>query len=108
MIIFLCFYFIFSLVLLEGTVFGEIKDTSSMLDLRVILLPLDSLHQRLSHLTFEEFHPLIEIESPKFQANKSSAKEDFLPLVIREKDTEYQFYRIVLYHRLLLVSHILL
>ncbi|KAK6637359.1 hypothetical protein RUM44_007775 [Polyplax serrata] len=91
-----------NLVLLEGTVFGEIKDSSSMLDLRVILLPLDTLHQRLSHLTFEEFHPLIEVDPPVQQQVKASVKEEFLPLVIREKDTEYQFGRIVLYRRLLL------
>lgn len=88
--------------MLEGTVFGELKDTSSMLDLRVILLPLDSLHQRLSHLRFEDFHPLIEIQSP-ILPEKPFTKEDFLPLVIREKDTEYQFRRIILFHPLLLV-----
>ena len=92
------------MVLLEGTVFGEIKDSFSVLDLRVTVLPLNSLHQRLSHLTFEDFYPLIEIKSSKLQNKESLTQEKFLPLIIRERDTEYQFSRIILYHRLLLVN----
>lgn len=72
-----------------------------MLDLRVIPLPMDSLHQRLSHLSFESYYPLIETKSDLIVKEESS-DSSLLPLIIREKDTEYQFYRIVLHKRLLL------
>lgn len=74
-----------------------------MLDFRVVPLPMESLHQRLLHLPFEAYHPLIETHSEKI-TNEEMPDGCLLPLVIREKDTGYQFYRIVLFHRLLLVS----
>lgn len=73
-----------------------------MLDLRVIFLPTDNLHQRLSHLSFEAYYPNLETQLPKKFENECR-EECSLPLIIREKDTEYQFHRIILYHRLLLV-----
>ncbi|KAJ8874424.1 hypothetical protein PR048_025273 [Dryococelus australis] len=89
-----------NLVLLEGTVFGVIRDQTRMLDLRVVKLSLDSLHQRLEHLPPHTFFPLIEIKSDIIQTEELLDAAS-LPLVIRERDTEYQFHRVVLYDRLL-------
>ncbi|XP_071452434.1 TBC domain-containing protein kinase-like protein [Hetaerina americana] len=89
-----------NLMLLEGTVFGQKRDPTSLLDNRVVQLSLDGLRQRLSHLLPDSFYPLVEAGSPeKTKSDHSGAAS--LPLVIREKDTEYQFHRIVLYERLL-------
>ncbi|XP_063231826.1 TBC domain-containing protein kinase-like protein [Bacillus rossius redtenbacheri] len=88
------------LVLLEGTVFGIARDQTMMLDLRVVKLSLASLYQRLEHLPPHTFFPLIEIKSNIIQTEELLDAAS-LPLVIRERDTEYQFHRVVLYDRLL-------
>jgi len=52
----------YSLVLLEGTVFGQVRDQTSMLDLRVVPLPLDTLYQRLVHVPLTSYYPLVEVK----------------------------------------------
>lgn len=89
-----------NLVLLEGTVFGQKRDLTSMLDLRVVPLPLDTLAQRLSHLPLTAYYPLTETRSEIIPQEEVSDAAS-LPLVIRERDTEYQFHRIILCDRLL-------
>jgi len=90
----------FSLVLLEGPAFGERRDMAFLLDVRVIALPMQSLLRKIAQLRFSSFHPLLDKpldgDLPPDNSN--------LPLIIREKDIEYQFHRVILYHRLLLVS----
>ncbi|PSN40654.1 hypothetical protein C0J52_15758 [Blattella germanica] len=49
-----------NLVLLEGTMFGQIRDQTSMLDLRVVPLHLDTLYQRLVHVSLTSYYPLVE------------------------------------------------
>ncbi|KAJ9583280.1 hypothetical protein L9F63_022376, partial [Diploptera punctata] len=91
-----------NLVLLEGTIFGQVRDQTSMLDLRVVPLPLDTLYQRLVNVPLTSYYPLVEIKSDiiaKEDGEQSDAAK--LPLVIRERDTEYQFHRNVLYDRLI-------
>nr|CAD7417893.1 unnamed protein product [Timema poppensis] len=90
-----------TVVLLEGTLFGQVRDQTSMLDLRVVPLPLDNLYQRLAHLPATSFYPLVEIKSDIIQTEQQLDAAT-LPLIIRERDTEYQFHRVVLYDRLLM------
>jgi hypothetical protein len=54
------FFASYSLVLLEGTVFGQVRDQTSMLDLRVVPIPLDTLYQRLAHIPLISYYPLVE------------------------------------------------
>lgn len=89
-----------NLVLLEGTCFGKSRDQATMLDLRVVPLPLDTLVQRLAHLSPTVYYPLTETKSEILLTDEQSDAAS-LPLVIREKDTEYQFRRVVLNDRLL-------
>ncbi|XP_047121635.1 TBC domain-containing protein kinase-like protein isoform X3 [Schistocerca piceifrons] len=89
-----------SLVILEGTVFGQIRDRTSMLDLRVVPLPLDTLVQRLAHVPPTSYYPLIEVKSDIIGEDPQPDAAN-LPLVIRERDTEYQLHRILLCDRLL-------
>lgn len=50
------FNFLFSLVILLGQMFGR-RDTAGLLDLRVVKVPLDTLHQRLSHIPYIANYP---------------------------------------------------
>ncbi|XP_069678323.1 TBC domain-containing protein kinase-like protein [Periplaneta americana] len=91
-----------NLVLLEGTIFGQVRDQTSMLDLRVVPLHLDTLYQRLVHMPLTSYYPLIETKSEIIEKEVEEPSEAAsLPLVIRERDTEYQFHRVVLYDRLI-------
>ncbi|XKL62878.1 hypothetical protein PGB90_002711 [Kerria lacca] len=91
-----------SLILLEGMSFGHIKDPACMLDLKVVPLSLDALTARLKHINFNIYYPLIETKLHLINDLENSDKElENLPLIIRERDTEYQLHRIVLYKRLL-------
>ncbi|XP_033351145.1 TBC domain-containing protein kinase-like protein isoform X3 [Bombus vosnesenskii] len=91
-----------NLVILLGQMFGR-RDTAGLLDLRVVKVPLDTLHQRLSHIPYIANYPWLtnqmRVQSQEDLIDAASQ----LPLIIRERDTEYQFYRIVLYDRLLQV-----
>lgn len=69
-----------------------------MLDSRVVPLSLSNLIDRLENVKKQSYYPLIH--SPKFSTNYGADMER-LPLIIRERDIEYQFYRIVLFSRLL-------
>jgi len=83
------------LIILEGTLYGNTRNQSSLLDLQIVELSLDLLVNRLQHLKITDYDPLID------HVKESDSTTDKLPLVIREKDTEYQFHRIVLFDRLL-------
>ncbi|XP_054260034.1 TBC domain-containing protein kinase-like protein [Macrosteles quadrilineatus] len=90
-----------NLILLEGTLFGQSRDQATMLDLRVVPLPLDTLVQRLSQLPLTAYYPLTETKSSIILGVEEQSDAASLPLVIRERDTEYQFHRVVLCDRLL-------
>lgn len=83
------------LITLEGTLYGNTRNQSCLLDLQIVELPLDLLINRFQHLKITDYNPLID----KIKERDDTA--DKLPLIIREKDTEYQFHRIVLFDRLL-------
>lgn len=91
-----------NLILLEGMTFGHMKDTDYLLDLKVVPLSLGALVIRLNHVDFNTYYPLIETDFHLMDdAEESDRGSENLPLVIRERDTEYQFRRVVLYKRLL-------
>jgi len=104
--------------------FGQ-RDTASLLDVRVVKVPMETLRQRLAHIPYIANYPwltnqLIYLFLLWFTLRLSGkiivkilcyrmrvqTQEDLnaasqLPLIIRERDTEYQFYRLVLFDRLL-------
>ncbi|XP_050428311.1 TBC domain-containing protein kinase-like protein [Adelges cooleyi] len=83
------------LITLEGTFYGIARNQSCLMDLQVVELSLDLLANRLQHLQITDYDPLLE------ESKERSDVTNKLPLVIREKDTEYQFHRVVLFDRLL-------
>lgn len=91
-----------NLVILLGQMFGR-RDTAGLLDLRVVKVPLDTLRQRLSHIPYIENYPWLSSRMRLEEQQDTRDAACQLPLIIRERDTEYQFYRIVLYDRLLQV-----
>lgn len=69
-----------------------------MYDNRFVSLSLTNLSDRLENVNEQEFYPLIL--SRKYVSNYGAGMES-LPLVIRERDTEYQLHRVLLFSRLL-------
>ncbi|KAF5298584.1 hypothetical protein FQR65_LT09678 [Abscondita terminalis] len=93
------------MVLIDGSILGQERNPATLYDPKVIQMPLETLYQRFSHINTYSYYPLIHfkseilasMESPPYDAEK-------LPLVIREKDPEYQFHRVILFRRLLHVN----
>ncbi|XP_035208219.1 TBC domain-containing protein kinase-like protein isoform X2 [Stegodyphus dumicola] len=88
----------------EGEEFGHEKDCAYLLDDSVLVLPLEPLKHRLRDVDPDIYYPLIEYSlngitpSHCLSTLNETAK---LPLVIKEKDVEYQLHRIILFKRLL-------
>ncbi|KAG8040190.1 hypothetical protein G9C98_000760 [Cotesia typhae] len=89
-----------NLIILLGQMFGR-RDTAGLLDLRVIKVPLETLKQRLSHVPYIANSPKLSTEADFYFQDELTNATTKLPLIIRERDTEYQFYRLVLFERLL-------
>ncbi|KAJ8921997.1 hypothetical protein NQ315_008635 [Exocentrus adspersus] len=90
------------LVLIEGTVLGQERNPATIYDSRIVKMPLDSLYQRFEHIPFVCYYPLIHSTSdiiPKVEPPPYDASN--LPLIIKERDPEYQFHRVILLRRLL-------
>nr|XP_057902034.1 TBC domain-containing protein kinase-like protein [Doryrhamphus excisus] len=91
-------------VLEDGESFGQWRDRSFLLDDTTVTLSLCQLRNRLKDVAGEAYFPLLEDEESNLthsnSANELSATVT-LPLIIREKDTEYQLIRIILFDRLL-------
>lgn len=94
---------------LEGESTGKAKERGLLLDQTVIILPLNELRKRLNDIPAEDYYPLVEFVQYHPRAENGAVIEESstLPLIIREKDIEYQFHRIVLFDRLLGVSVLL-
>lgn len=86
------------LVLLNGKTIGPPKSQTFLYDNRIVMLNLSNLTERLSGIEKRAFFPIVH--SPKFAICYGTSMES-LPLVIRERDTEYQFHRVILFTRLL-------
>ncbi|XP_061736306.1 TBC domain-containing protein kinase-like protein [Nerophis ophidion] len=91
-------------VLEDGESFGQWRDRSFLLDDTTVTLSLCQLRNRLKDVAGEAYFPLLEDERSSVthsnSANELSATVT-LPLIIRERDTEYQLLRIILFDRLL-------
>ncbi|KAK2116080.1 hypothetical protein P7K49_006706 [Saguinus oedipus] len=88
----------------DGESFGQGRDRSSLLDDTTVTLSLCQLRNRLKDVGGEAFYPLLEDEQsnlPHSNSNNELSAAATLPLIIREKDTEYQLNRIILFDRLL-------
>lgn len=62
-----------------------------------LALSLHALQAHLAHIPLESYYPIIT----KSEYRVDDAEVRHLPLVIRERDVEYQFHRMLLFHRLL-------
>lgn len=91
----LCKLYNFRAVLLDGCALGG--QSSALMDRRVSISGLDLLMARLAHVSPIQFLPLVDV--PSAETSDTSR----LPRVIRERDTEYQFHRLILFERLLRV-----
>ncbi|KAL7028019.1 hypothetical protein ACKWTF_005693 [Chironomus riparius] len=74
------------------------KSQSSLFDQRVVILNTKNLSDRLALIPKRAFYPLLHC--PRLPYNFGAEMRN-LPLVIRERNIEYQFYRVVLFSRLL-------
>lgn len=87
------------LVLLQnGKSYPVHKSQSSLFDQRIVILNTNNLCDRLLLVPKRAFYPLLHC--PRLP-NNFGIEMQSLPLVIRERNIEYQFYRIVLFERLL-------
>lgn len=86
-------------MLLSGQILGQPRSQSYMYDSRNVILSLTNLKDRLANIKKQAFYPLVLSE--RF-CQKYSAEMEILPLVIRERDTEYQFHRVLLFTKLLI------
>ncbi|XP_076117916.1 TBC domain-containing protein kinase-like protein [Mytilus galloprovincialis] len=93
----------------DGDVFGQKRDRAELLDNTIVVLSQEQLRNRLSEVDEKAYYPLIHTDDDMTEFKrmpKSSSAADLLetaslPLIIREKDVEYQFHRVILYERLL-------
>uniref|UniRef100_A0A6A7FNK6 TBC domain-containing protein kinase-like protein n=2 Tax=Hirondellea gigas TaxID=1518452 RepID=A0A6A7FNK6_9CRUS len=88
-----------SMAVVEGEVFGgQFHHLHQQQPSQATLaLSLKALCSHLAHIPYCKYYPFItqkESDAEDVEARK-------LPLVIRERDVEHQFHRIILYHRLL-------
>lgn len=81
---------------------GQERNPATLYDPRVVKMSLETLYERFKHIPLECYYPLIHTKS-EIIAKSAPSVEDakVLPLVIREKDPEYQFHRVILFRRLL-------
>ncbi|XP_026491312.2 TBC domain-containing protein kinase-like protein [Vanessa tameamea] len=79
-------------ILLDGGTIGG--KTGALFDRRIAKYSLDLLKNRLSHIPPQDFYPLMHERRKDYDAVA-------LPKIIRERDTEYQFYRLLWFQRLL-------
>ncbi|CAG0915447.1 unnamed protein product [Notodromas monacha] len=88
--------------LLEGEMFGMERDKNRAYNKALVELSLDQLRSRLQNLSPRSYYPLLdEIEKSDGPFSESSKEAVKLPLVIREKDVEYQLHRMLVFKRLL-------
>lgn len=87
---------------MEGAILGQERNPATLYDPKLIKMPLDSVYQRLAQIPLTSFYPLLHNKSKIIQDSLPPLYDATgLPLVIREKDPEYQFHRVILFRRLL-------
>lgn len=77
---------------------GHPRSQSYMYDNRNVILSLTNLNDRMANVKKQAYNPLILSE--RFMFKYDSGMET-LPLIIRERDTEYQMHRVFLFAKLL-------
>ncbi|KAH8270948.1 hypothetical protein KR044_003420, partial [Drosophila immigrans] len=85
------------IVRLCGTSVCPARSQSCLMDERIVLLKLQPLLQRLSRLPASCYFPLLHAAPRQLPQQQ----QQLLPLLIRERDIEYQFRRVRLFSRLL-------
>ncbi|XP_075056911.1 TBC domain-containing protein kinase-like protein isoform X2 [Mixophyes fleayi] len=92
-----------NLLLEDGESFGQGRDRSSLLDDTTVTLSLCQLRNRLKDVPGEAYYPLLGEDqgTVPHSGSNNELSTSTLPLIIRERDTEYQLNRIVLFDRLL-------
>lgn len=91
--------FIFNrLVLLSGYSMGHPRSQSYMYDNRNVTLSLINVNDRMANIKKQAYNPLLLSERFIF---KYDSGMEILPLIIRERDTEYQMHRVFLFATLL-------
>ncbi|XP_068627639.1 TBC domain-containing protein kinase-like protein [Battus philenor] len=80
-------------ILLDGCTIGG--KSGALFDRRIAKYSLDLLKARLSHIPPQDFYPLMHERRRDYDAVA-------LPKIIRERDTEYQFYRLLWFQKLLI------
>uniref|UniRef100_A0A8C2JA89 TBC domain-containing protein kinase-like protein n=1 Tax=Cyprinus carpio TaxID=7962 RepID=A0A8C2JA89_CYPCA len=91
-------------ILEDAESFGQGRDRSFLLDDTTVTLSLNQLKNRLKYVAGKTYYPLLEDEQSSLPQSNSSNELSAtitLPLIIQERDTEYQLTRIVLFDRLL-------
>ncbi|CAB4028877.1 TBC domain-containing kinase, partial [Paramuricea clavata] len=87
-----------NVILHGGDTLGVAKDRNLLLDDSVVCLSLERVREQLSHVEPTAYYPLLVEKDPcAFESSEMKS----LPVVIRERDVEYQFRRIVIFQRLL-------
>lgn len=86
-----------SVMVVEGEVFGGDINRSQQLEATTVVLPLHTLRSRLAHIPPEKYYPLIT----QGECGTDDLETSQLPLVIRERDAEYQLHRLLTFQRLL-------
>ncbi|KAM8720676.1 hypothetical protein ACLKA7_006678 [Drosophila subpalustris] len=91
------------IVRLSGESVCPPRSQSYLMDERVVLLKLQPLLQRLSRLPANVYFPLLHTSRQQQQKQQQllQMQQQQLPLLIRERDIEYQFRRVRLFTRLL-------
>jgi len=91
------------IVRLSGASVSPPRSQSYLMDERVVLLKLQPLLQRLSRLPANVYFPLLHMprQQKQQQQQQQHLQQQQLPLLIRERDIEYQFRRVRLFTRLL-------
>lgn len=69
-----------------------------MYDSRVVMLNLNTLRERLTRVKKQDYYPLVLTTQYR---TSYGVEMETLPTVIRERDTEYQFHRVLLFSKLL-------
>lgn len=95
-----------SFVTADGDQYGSAKDPSRRYDRTVVVLPLDQLRERLAIVDACDYYPLIEefhdaLATSSSSGTLQSPETSRLPLIIKERDVEYQMRRLLLFRRLL-------
>jgi len=88
-----------TIILNNGEEFDTDKNELLKIKYSTVPISLDQLRHRLEHIDPMCYYPLV-VEDDLYPIDLSETAK--LPLVIREKDVEYQYHRIILFERLLL------